>query len=320
MVLKTSRLIVSMRTAVAFGLALVSATSATATYQAATGIDAYTFDEYWNSQLHEYGSAVTWSVPNGGTYAGIESEITALSGTSSQTGDHATRDRTGTEWPVPFDPALKTDNYVPFLGTNARILDGTNTSGSGVTVSMSWRNRTDIEFDNRGYPGIYFQRPPMAYDSYNLVSDVVDLSSTPGIYVLELEYDDGQLVYDTPQKTEEILATYGFLYVGWFEDAAHAGGGNVPTQEWVNAVDGNTATGSSAVSNYQGSYADFLADPNYPDAGNLALTLGSWGVDTTDNTVWAVLDHNSEFATVPEPASLAVLSLGGFLLMRRRRD
>lgn len=309
-----------LTTASALCAALASATAATAQFQAADGIDAYTFDEYWESQLHEYGVPVSWVVPNGGSYAGIASEITGLVGTSSQSGAHAMRDRTGANWEVPFDPPLKTDNYIPFLGTRASILDGVNNTGGNVTVEMSWRNRTDIEFDNRGYPGIFFQRPPMAYDSYNLLSDVVQLENTPGIYVLEIEYSEGQIVYDNPSHTEASLAGSGFFYVGWFEDAASAGGGNVPTREWVNAVDGNTSTGASAVTVYQGSYADFLADPNHPDAGDLGLTLGSWGVDIDDNTVWAILDHNSEFGAVPEPGSMALLAVGAAALFRRRRD
>ena len=31
------------------------------------------------------------------------------------------------------------------------------------------------------------------------------------------------------------------------------------------------------------------------------LTVGDWGVNTVNHTVWAVLNHDSEFAVVPEP-------------------
>lgn len=297
--------------------------SASATYQAATGIDAFTFNEYWDSQLHDYGASVTWTVGAGGSYAGIESEITSLSGTAAQVGDSTARgDLSEWWWPIEAgdlnnDPGV----YTPFLGTNARILAGTNDSGSSTTVSMSWRNRTDIEVDNRGYPGITLQRPPMAYDSYGMASDIVQLTGTPGTYVLEIEYAESALVYDDyPHftNTEEIYAAGGFLYVGWFEDLANAGGGNVPTQEWVNAVDGNSTVGGSAVANFQGSYADFLIS-GLPNASDLNATLGSWGVDTTDNTVWAILDHNSEFGAVPEPTSLGPLLVASMLLIVRPR-
>lgn len=304
-------------------ISLCTAMSASATYQAATGIDAFTFNEYWDSQLHDYGTAVTWTVGAGGSYAGIDSEITSLSGTAAQVGGSTARgDLSGWWWPITAGD-LNNDAgvYTPFLGTNASILAGTNDSGSSTTVSMSWRNRTDIEVDNRGYPGIPLQRPPTAYDSYGMASDIVQLTGTPGTYVLEIEYAESALVFDDyPNftKTEATYASNGFLYVGWFEDVSSAGGGNVPTQEWVNAVDGNSAVGGSAVANFQGSYADFLIS-GLPNAGDLSATLGSWGVDTTDNTVWAIIDHNSEFGAVPEPASLSLLAVGALLIIRRRR-
>ena len=54
------------------------------------------------------------------------------------------------------------------------------------------------------------------------------------------------------------------------------------------------------------------------------LTLGDWGVDTVNHTVWAVLDHNSDFAVTPEPSTLALLAAGamglaGFVWRQRRR-
>ena len=38
--------------------------------------------------------------------------------------------------------------------------------------------------------------------------------------------------------------------------------------------------------------------------------LGTWGVDTADHVVWAVVDHNSQFAVIPEPGTLALLAAG----------
>ena len=42
------------------------------------------------------------------------------------------------------------------------------------------------------------------------------------------------------------------------------------------------------------------------------MTLGDWGVNTSNHTVWAVLDHNSEFAVTPEPSTLALLAAGAY--------
>jgi hypothetical protein len=88
--------------------------------------------------------------------------------------------------------------------------------------------------------------------------------------------------------------------------------------EWVNAVEGNSTTGGSAVANYKGSYATFAADHHIGEA-TLSNYLGSFGVDIDSDTVWAVLDHNSHFGTVPEPATMSFLALGGLALLRRRR-
>jgi len=43
-------------------------------------------------------------------------------------------------------------------------------------------------------------------------------------------------------------------------------------------------------------------------------------VDTAHHRVWAVIDHNSDFAAVvPEPALLGLAGVGSMLLLRRRR-
>jgi hypothetical protein len=54
------------------------------------------------------------------------------------------------------------------------------------------------------------------------------------------------------------------------------------------------------------------------------MALGTWGIDTTDNTVWAVVNHNSEFAVevvVPEPGTFGLILAVGltWLVYVRRR-
>ncbi len=92
----------------------------------------------------------------------------------------------------------------------------------------------------------------------------------------------------------------------------------------MNAVNEDIGSGSTVIPNYQGSWDTFAAD-NSINGGipindsNVGNYLGSWGVDTATHTVWAVVDHNSEFAVVPEPASMSLLLLGGLLGLKRRR-
>ena len=124
-----------------------------------------------------------------------------------------------------------------------------------------------------------------------LLSDILDLTGIDGdLFVLEMTYDDS-LMYG---GTEEENAAAGDLYIAWLDN------GN-----WVHA--GND------------SLAVVLGE--WDDEGASTLTLGAWGVDTVANTLWVVTDHNSEFAAIPEPGTLVLLSLGlfGMLLGRRRR-
>ena len=58
------------------------------------------------------------------------------------------------------------------------------------------------------------------------------------------------------------------------------------------------------------------------------MTLGDWGVNTANHTVWAVIDHDSDFAVevtpAPEPGTLILLAAGAVALighrLRQRRE
>jgi autotransporter-associated beta strand protein len=97
-------------------------------------------------------------------------------------------------------------------------------------------------------------------------------------------------------------------YIGWLN------GGS-----WVNAVSGNTGSGALAGA-YTTSFATFVA--NQGGSFNASTMLGAYGVDTTGGGTWAVLNHNSDFAAVPEPSTWVLLAGAGtfFMVMRRRRD
>ena len=83
---------------------------------------------------------------------------------------------------------------------------------------------------------------------------------------------------------------------------------------------------------YVGSFQSFLNSMYWQNGvqhhfyeDSLAQLRGTWGVDTSTDTVWAVLDvGNGVFAVVPEPGTIyllagGLLSMAGFWWRRRAR-
>jgi hypothetical protein len=180
--------------------------------------------------------------------------------------------------------------------TTATILNYRNTEGGNAaeTIGMQWRTRTAGESN------------PLGTDF--LLSDVVKLSGMGagpdvGTFVLTMDYNFGAGGLNVAGLNELAIATSGELKLAWRNGSG----------QWVNAIAGNVGG--------TGSFVLGAVQPNAP--------LGTWGVDTgasgTDGvgTVWAVLNHNSEFAVIPEPSTMvlgAVSALGlGFVGLRRRR-
>lgn len=135
-----------------------------------------------------------------------------------------------------------------------------------------------------------------AAPSNRFASDVLELNGTgTDAFVLQLTYDEAL-----------VLALFGdesLAFLAWFDPS---------DGQWKNAVLGNSLD-----------YMNFVTGAYDP---NTDFILGTYGIDTEANTVWAVLDHNSAFAVVapiPEPAGLAALlgALAAALVaLRRMRD
>jgi hypothetical protein len=80
---------------------------------------------------------------------------------------------------------------------------------------------------------------------------------------------------------------------------------------WLNAVDGNTGNNATAIQQgYLGSFASFQTTYG----SSLSSYMGAWGIDSSLDQAWAVVNHNSPFAVVslvPEPTSAGLILLAG---------
>lgn len=116
--------------------------------------------------------------------------------------------------------------------------------------------------------------------------------------VLELSYSDAGILDESA------------LALVWLADGSDT---------WTLATTGNTGAGSLAGA-YAMSYDDFLAANGGVFNANM---LGAYGVDIENNTVWAIVNHNSDFSialnAVPEPTATGLLAVGSLLAVARRR-
>jgi hypothetical protein len=189
--------------------------------------------------------------------------------------------------------------------TTVSILAGNLSTAS--TLTETWRSRASIELP----------QTPRSAGQLPLYSDVVNLSGITGgsnsIYVLQMTYDANELGGPAGAAA---AASGGFLNLGYRSTVD----GLWHNATVTNLSDGNTGTGPSAETNFQGSFAAFTA----ANGTNLQNLLGSWGVDTANKNAWAIIDHDAEFAVVPEPGTIALLVVGiaalGFAYRRRQGE
>ncbi len=179
----------------------------------------------------------------------------------------------------------------------AGVVVGGVTPGDNADVSMKWRTRTAAETTGASSP--------------TLMSNVLDLEGVAIVSGLERDLFVLQLSYDATAA----IAAPSDIYLATFDTNSNA---------WVKAVATNAAGTNNATlaqQGYLGSFAQFQID----NPGALSNYVGAYGVDPVANKVWAVLNHNSEFAVIPEPGTLvtgglAMLGLGYAGLRRRRKQ
>jgi len=171
------------------------------------------------------------------------------------------------------------------LHTTASLLAGTiangnsDNIGNAVNLGMAWRTPTT------GESFLFSDVVRLTGMTFNSTTHQTD------DFVLAMSYDPNQAGAGSP------------LFLGTF-----VGNG------WVSAVSQNIGAGEYA-GRYSYSWQTFL--DNHTGA-TLAQDLGAYGIDLNGHTVWAVLNHNSDFAVIPEPTSLGLLGLGALGLLARR--
>jgi hypothetical protein len=193
----------------------------------------------------------------------------------------------------PVIPTSTSGNFV-VGGSYATLAPSTATGGFGTTAKLLGGTASDSKTVTLAYTG--------TTQAINIASDVLTLSGNAGdTFVLSLSYN---------VAAANALGGESAMRLLWLNPA---------TNQWVNAVLGNTG-GTPFFAGY-GAY-----DPATD------FHLGYYGVDTATDTVWAVVNHNSDFGAanpdnapqdVPEPSTCEILAMGGaallFLMCRRKQ-
>ena len=307
-----------------------------------------------------FGTGITWSVQNNATsggansYAGLRSQVSGQStgGAGAANGygpllQSTTQDAQG--------------NVGSGASLYAQILAGSNsglyTAGAPATVAMAWRNRTLQESSplEGGMPA----SPPLQYVGSYLISNVLSLSGMTNTSGEPVQTDPFvlQMNYDTMLLSDEAgQAKKGTIYLGWLNPNASGGAtwqkaftGDFDSSGHQTGAAANGPDVGTAGLNYQGSFLDFVnsvvaaehgtnGNPFFGDSAftsgtisslssaQLSDILGAYGVDPSsgNHDVWAVINHNSQFAVVPEPSTLLLAALGlaglaGYRVRRRRK-
>jgi autotransporter-associated beta strand protein len=85
---------------------------------------------------------------------------------------------------------------------------------------------------------------------------------------------------------------------------------------WVNAVSGDTGNNASGAQlGYLGSFSAFQGTYGT----TLSAYVGAYGVDVSGGSTWAVLNHNSDYAVIPEPSTWVLLAIGLTVVVTLRR-
>ena len=211
------------------------------------------------------------------------------------------------------------------------------TTGQNVNVSIAFREKAQNESWGHHRTAGHDETSPVGHSP--LVGNVMrlhgmgiqDATSDGRIktnpFALEAYYtdEDYALTFSQDELTELIN---GCLFLGWLNTSIDGDGSSVTDADrWVHAVQGNydnmpdnanrhdehAVIGQAIIGTLQ-EYIDGTAtsiEGLYKNPGE--LRVGDHGGNPDTNVVWAILDHNSDFAVVPEPSTYALI--GGIICL-----
>ncbi len=311
----------------------------------------------------QFGTANNWHVQTNNGYVGIQSNIpgTIMAANSPTSGGKFLLTDQGTSAnPTQGNPLyaaiLAGTNSGTYTGGmasvnmswRARALQETDPQDGGQPAAPplqyvgSYLISNVLNLTGLGGSGAMKTYTSSSNTNYFGTAAVVENQTDP--FVLQMNYNVPLLSNEGGQ------AKKGTIYLGWLEPAdPTANGFSGPT--WEKAVTGDFGSGnaSDVAQNYQGPFLSFVnavvaAEQN--NSGNpffdataftsgtlgsltpaeLSDLLGSYGVDPSSGAhdVWAVINHNSQFAVVPEPSTLLLAALGllgvaGYKVRRRKQ-
>ena len=220
-------------------------------------------------------------------------------------------------------------------------------TGLNMEVSLQFRSKSDSEkhgshdFDGGHSDNTIIGHSPLVSNVMRLHGMGIQAATSDGRvktnpFALEATYT--QEDYDATYSQDEYIELInGCLFLGWINSALDGDPTTITgADRWVHAVQGNYdnmpdnanrhdehgVIGSAIIGSLQ-NYIDGTATSIQgltKAAGE--IRVGDHGGDPNGNTVWAVIDHNSDFAVIPEPSTYALI--GGVIclatvLLRRRK-
>lgn len=245
---------------------------------------------------------------------------------------------------------LGSDNTVTGVGAgtgngNEKFEITGGSTGSNMTIDISFRSKSDAESwgnhkDNHDETSPIGGSPlvgnVMRLHGMGIQDATSDGRVKTNPFVLSSTYT--QADFDaTFSLTELEELINGCLFLGWLNTSIDGDPNSVGDGDrWVNAVQGNYDNMPDNPNRHHehgvigqaiiGTVEEYIAGTATSIAGLTkeagTIRVGDWGGDPDDNVVWACIDHNSDFAVVPEPSTYALI-IGTICLvsvaLRRRK-